>query len=172
MFKPKSSRVAPAGGMAGFGSTSSVSSSKAMVDLPRLSFYTDPPQEEITIHEFESWALDRLQVLKAIETASLRSRREEDAKAQLLQTVNRYLPLSTNLESKDALAQRKKDHVSHFILRLAFAKTEDLRAWFGRQEAALFKLRWDACYENERAEFVAKLNLDLQRCSNEVLTIL
>ncbi|KAI9024136.1 DNA primase large subunit Spp2 [Hyaloraphidium curvatum] len=166
MFKPKTSRVAPAAGSSHGGLAGSAS------QLPReyasrLSFYFDPPQDEITIHEFESWALDRLQVLKAIETAQLRSRKDDDTKAQLAQTVTRYLPLTTDRESKDALAQRKKDHVSHFILRLAFAKTEDLRAWFLRQESALFRIRWDNCYEQERAEFIASLNLDLEKITSE-----
>lgn len=175
MFKPKA-RVAPAagsgaGGMAGLsGKGGSSSSSYSAREIPRLSFYFDPPRDEITIHEFESWALDRLQVLKAIETASLRSGRKDDAdtRGQLAQTVTRYLPLSTGTESKDAFMQRKKDLVSHFILRLAFARTEDTRAWFLRQEAALFRIRWEACYESERAEFVASLNLDLERISSDV----
>lgn len=162
MFKPKTSRVAPALGTSAGGLAGAASSRTA----PRLSFYVTPPTDEVTIAEFEGWALDRLQVLKAIETAGLR--RNEDPK--LLQaTVNKYLPLSASgTESKDAFLQRKKDNVSHFILRLAFARTEDLRAWFMRMEEKLFRLRWEACYENEKAEFVNSLKLDLERVDREV----
>jgi DNA primase large subunit len=34
-----------------------------------------------------------------------------------------------------------KDHISHFVLRLAYCRTEDLRRWFLAQEVALLKWR-------------------------------
>ena len=36
-----------------------------------------------------------------------------------------------------------KDRVSHYVLRLAFSRTEDDRQWLLRQEVELFKCRLD-----------------------------
>lgn len=57
-------------------------------------------------------------------------------------------------------AQRRKDHYSHFILRLAFSATEDLRRRFARVEGALFRLRFQAENVRERQDFVRSLTLD------------
>lgn len=75
------------------------------------------------------------------------------------------LPLSSNTSSStgahDAKLQqeRQKDHYSHFILRLAFSSTEDLRRRFSRLETALFKLRFQQDDVRERQDFVQSLDL-------------
>jgi len=35
-----------------------------------------------------------------------------------------------------------KDHASHFVLRLAYCRTEELRRWFLTHESELFKARF------------------------------
>ena len=82
--------------------------------------------------------------------------------------LEKYLPLETNSSSSTRLfAERQKDHYSHFILRLAFASTEDLRRRFTRVETMLFRLRFNADDMRERAAFVQSLNLDWEVVSEE-----
>lgn len=75
--------------------------------------------------------------------------------------LEKYLPLDSNSSSSSKLlTERQKDHYSHFILRLAFASTEDLRRRFSRVETTLFRLRLAEDSARERNAFIQSLNLD------------
>ena len=63
--------------------------------------------------------------------------------------------------------ERQKDHYSHFILRLAFSSTEDLRRRFARIECALFKLRFQNDDARERQAFVESLQLNWEVVSED-----
>ena len=82
--------------------------------------------------------------------------------------LDKYLPLEANSSSSTRLfAERQKDHYSHFILRLAFASTEDLRRRFTRVEAMLFRLRLQSDDLTDRAAFVQSLDLDWEPVSDK-----
>ncbi|RKP39709.1 eukaryotic and archaeal DNA primase, large subunit-domain-containing protein [Dimargaris cristalligena] len=126
----------------------------------RLNFYLYPPKSTITVEDVELWALDRLQVLKALESAMIRIKSDTDISSALQPTLQKFMPLSTNLNQTRKAAwqeERQKDHVSHFILRLAFSKTSESRAWFLRFETALFKLRFTNATTDERQAFLEQL---------------
>ena len=48
-----------------------------------LSLYNEPPQEELTLDDFERIALDRLQLLRGIEILNTRGFLGDEFKAQL-----------------------------------------------------------------------------------------
>lgn len=60
-------------------------------------------------------------------------------------------------ESKLLQGERRKDHYSHFILRLAFARSEDLRRRFSHAEGILFKLRFSKDDPSEKQAFIDNL---------------
>ena len=80
--------------------------------------------------------------------------------------LQKYLPLDSNTSSSTGSRderlkkERQKDHYSHFILRLAFSSTEDLRRRFIRIETTLFRLRFQECDTRERQAFVESLEFD------------
>jgi DNA primase large subunit len=75
--------------------------------------------------------------------------------------LDKYLPLrSDSTRSQKLQDERRKDHYSHFILRLAFSSTEDLRRRFSRLETMLFRLRFKDDDPRERQNFVRSLNLE------------
>ncbi|KAK7556970.1 eukaryotic and archaeal DNA primase, large subunit-domain-containing protein [Phyllosticta citricarpa] len=126
----------------------------------RLNFYTLPPTAEITLEEFEEWAIARLKVLSELEACSFRNRSSEETTSYMKPILEKHLPLQSNSSRSTQLdAQRKKDHYSHFILRLAFSATEDLRRRFVRLETALFRLRWHDDDGRERRDFVDSLDM-------------
>lgn len=107
-----------------------------------LCRYSRPPIQDVTLEEFETWAIDRLKgthpcgtqclpcwltpaaVLSEIESSFVRNRNHDELKTVTLNQCKKYLPLEPdNVELRVREPQRKKDHVSHFILRLAFCRS-------------------------------------------------
>ncbi|TPX18289.1 uncharacterized protein E0L32_011787 [Thyridium curvatum] len=142
----------------------------------RLNFYSAPPTADITLEQFEQWAIDRLRrplslshlVLAELEACSFRNKTPAETATHMKPLLDKYLLLESNSSSSTQLfAQRQKDHYSHFILRLAFAQTEDLRRRFTRVETMLFRLRFNAEDARDRAAFVQGLNLDWETVSDK-----
>ncbi|KAJ3290495.1 DNA primase large subunit [Borealophlyctis nickersoniae] len=139
-----------------------------------LNFYLIPPPYELTLNEFETYALSRLKVLKTIETARIRTKDDAKVAEHVENVVSKELPLARNSQVKggrirpeEAYEQRKKDHISHFILRLAYCRTEDLRQWFLKQETALFQYRYTREEAAEQEAFVHHSGLGSAQLSQE-----
>jgi DNA primase large subunit len=100
-------------------------------------------------------------VLSEIEACSFRNKSPEETAEYMKGILDKYLPLrSDSSRSQKLQEERRKDHYSHFILRLAFSSTEDLRRRFSRLETMLFRLRFKEDDPRERQEFVRSLNLE------------
>lgn len=112
----------------------------------------------MTLEQFEMWALDRLRVLAEIESSFVRNRSHEDLKTVVIQQQKKYLSLNSGTAQVDLGAERRKDHVSHFVLRLAFCRSEDLRKRFVKSEVMLFKIRFETDDKKEREDFMRSRN--------------
>lgn len=157
MFRQTKRRTA---GRRNFEEVSSYAESSAALYPCRLSFYDAPPLEEITLEEFETWAIDRLKILIEIESCLARSKALKDIEATIKPLLLKFLPLNPTPSSgadDQILFERKKDYYSHFTLRLVFCRTEELRKKFLKNEATLFKIRYNMLQPKEQHEFV-KLN--------------
>lgn len=135
-----------------------------------LNMYNVPPRDEITLAEFETFAIDRLRVLRALENARLRCKQEETIAKMVEPVIAKALDMKRNtmvrsLGEKVLYEQRRKDHLSHFILRLAYCRSEDLRQWFVKQETALFKYRFSIEQMSERDAFIRHSQLDFSPVS-------
>ncbi|KAF9927830.1 hypothetical protein FBU30_002833 [Linnemannia zychae] len=122
----------------------------------RLNFYQEPPPLVISIDEFEQYALDRMQVLQALLTAQMRNLTPEQLDKVVSSAIDKYMPMRPNAKGVNTARlneERRKDHISHFILRLAYSR----RYRFEKEtlsEQLLFlesqKLRWKKVSDEEK----------------------
>ncbi|KAI0256770.1 DNA primase large subunit [Lactifluus subvellereus] len=127
----------------------------------RLSLYDRPPTEDITLEEFETCAIDRLHVLAEIESCYARNRPFEELKEITNRQCEKHVPLDHNSAiTKDRDSQRRKDVTGHFVLRLAFCRSEELRRRFVKAETTLFRVRYLNTTTLERREFHQSRDFD------------
>ncbi|KAK0827115.1 DNA primase subunit pri2 [Friedmanniomyces endolithicus] len=134
----------------------------------RMNFYLTPPTGDIALEQFEEWAIARLKVLAELEACQFRNRSPAETEEYMKPVLEKYMRLSSNASrSSEVDAERKRDHYSHWTLRLAFSSTADLRQRFARLEAQLFRLRmqWDDA--RERRAFIDSLAMSWETVSEE-----
>mmetsp|Transcript_23842 Transcript_23842/g.57487 ORF Transcript_23842/g.57487 Transcript_23842/m.57487 type:complete len:498 (+) Transcript_23842:115-1608(+) len=153
---PIRSRPVPlSDGIGGGSASASAHGSSADVDM-----YSDVPFFELSLDDFEEYALARLKVLRKIEEMKTRNLSPEIFRSQLDTSIK------TNLTA-DTKSKGKIDVASHFILRAAYCRTEDLRRWFLTQECHLFRHRLGKVAQgsnnNALKDFLAHNNFDLDR---------
>ncbi|KAF9363010.1 hypothetical protein BGX34_005082 [Mortierella sp. NVP85] len=138
----------------------------------RLNFYDTPPKLKISLEQFEQYALDRMQVLSALLTAQTRKLNADQFESTMNEAIRKYMPMasngapgvSTNTQKLDL--EREKDYISHFILRLAYSRSEELRSWFLRAECALFKFRFEIESQKEQIFFMENRKLNWKKVSD------
>ncbi|XP_048758836.1 DNA primase large subunit-like [Ostrea edulis] len=135
----------------------------------RLQFYVIPPRETVTLQEFEEYAVERLKVLKAVENAGIRYIRGSEDYNNLLEKEIRKSKFNritrTDFSSDDD--EYRMDHISHFILRLAYCRSEDLKRWFLLQELDLFRYRFMKETPDGKQKFLQVNSLDYNPISEE-----
>ncbi|KAG9493763.1 hypothetical protein GDO78_001570 [Eleutherodactylus coqui] len=136
-----------------------------------LQFYQLPPTENISLTEFETFAIERLKLLKSVENfgvSYLKGSLEYNAKLESELRKLKFVCLAPNDEIDDKVYDiRRKDHISHFILRLAYCQSEDLRRWFIQQEMDLFKFRFNLLPKEKVQEFLRFNDLEYVAISGE-----
>ena len=140
-----------------------------------LQLYKVPPTSSISLVEFEDLAQERLRILRAVDDINSRglNKNSEECKQALTAELKRlgikgFAKLINgtgcgNTESE--LRSRKRDHISHFILRLAYCRSEDLRRWFIARELDLFRLRFSSLSAEGTKRFMQINNLKYEAVS-------
>ncbi|KAJ7423533.1 DNA primase large subunit-like protein [Willisornis vidua] len=133
-----------------------------------LQFYLEPPTESISLVEFESFAIDRLRLLKVVENLGVSYVKNGDSYKTKLENELRKLKFPYRALAEDDYEARRKDHISHFILRLAYCQSEDLRRWFLQQEMDLFRYRFTQLTDSLMQKFLEHVNLSFEAISEDL----
>lgn len=74
--------------------------------------------------------------------------------------VNLIYGIGCKSDTEIDLQARRKDNISHYILRLAYCKDKDQAKWFMNQEIELFKMRFSSLDKEGVDQFLAMHKLD------------
>ncbi|KAL6294232.1 hypothetical protein ACE6H2_002374 [Prunus campanulata] len=125
-----------------------------------LPLYRSAPALEVRLEEFELFALDRLRVLKGISDALSRGRKPEEMDKLAIDLWK------TNMRHPQSSEVINKDIISHFVLRLVYCRTEDLRKWFLSMETALFRYRFKREKQEAQRALMAEFDLPYKAVSS------
>lgn len=110
-----------------------------------LLMYNNPPDYMIEFDNFASLALERFSVLQMIENVGTRHMKGSNDYLNKLDGELRKIGFIKSIlcNPKDGVDETDitKDTTSHFILRLAFCQTDELKRWFIQQEVDLFRYK-------------------------------
>lgn len=96
----------------------------SLIVLTWLLSYDKPPPYDVTIEDFETCALERLRILAEIESSFARNRSWNEMAAFIDVHCKKYYPLdSSTAKFVDVYSQRRRDHIGHYVLRLAFCRS-------------------------------------------------
>jgi len=124
-----------------------------------LSMYAEPPTEKLTVTEFEEYAFDRLRLLSTIDIARAKGLKGQELERTIRKARDDFMP--------NTQYNLKKDVYSHFILRLAYCRSEELRRWFLHNEVELFKWRFMNHPAEDRDAWLHRNSLKYQSISRE-----
>uniref|UniRef100_A0A673V633 DNA primase large subunit n=1 Tax=Suricata suricatta TaxID=37032 RepID=A0A673V633_SURSU len=132
-----------------------------------LQFYLEPPSENISLIEFESLAIDRVKLLKTVENLGVSHVKGSEQYQSKLEAEIRKLKFSFRENMENEYERRRRDHISHFILRLAYCQSEDLRRWFIQQEMDLLRFRFSILPKDKIQSFLKDSHLHFEAISDD-----
>ncbi|XP_031835959.1 DNA primase large subunit [Nomia melanderi] len=143
-----------------------------------LQMYDFPPSGEIPFVEFQQLGMERLKLLQHVENTAVRTdlkipeERKQNLSTALGKDGLKYFvhllygkgcksPTETDLQC------RKKDHFSHYIMRLSYCQEPDRQMWFINQEVELFKLRFSSLDPTGVLKLLSIHNIECQQITRE-----
>ncbi|XP_043704604.1 probable DNA primase large subunit [Telopea speciosissima] len=134
--------------------------------IPILPLYRSAPTIEVRLEDFELFAIDRLRVLKGISDGLSRGKKSEEMEKLVTDLWK------THMRHQCASEVINKDIISHFVLRLVYCRTEELRKWFLQMETALFRYRFRLEILDAQRALMGEFDLPCKQVSNSEFEVL
>ncbi|KAK8627563.1 hypothetical protein V6N13_135172 [Hibiscus sabdariffa] len=135
-------------------------SSSNNVTVSTLPLYRSAPPLEVRLEDFELFAMDRLRVLKGISDGLGRGKKPEEMEKLVADLWK------ANMRHPQANEEANKDIISHFVLRLVYCRTEELRKWFLSMETTLFRYRFRFESSEAQRALMSEFKLPYKAVSN------
>lgn len=98
-------------------------------------FYILPPMIDVSLKDFDELAIERLKLLRIVEQAGVKYPKvlSDEWKEHIIAELNiaglkHFVRLlKGNGHSEQDMNARRRDYLSHFILRFAYCRSEDMR---------------------------------------------
>jgi DNA primase large subunit len=105
---------------------------------PYIPFYKAPPTKTINMDELETLCFKRVAILKLVEIETELSDDFDAVHNKLLKKLENQ---DVNIKLIESMhdAEIENDIIAHFMLRLAYCRSDDYRRWFITQETRLFR---------------------------------
>ncbi|KAL7241294.1 hypothetical protein ACSBR2_006836 [Camellia fascicularis] len=132
----------------------------APIGVLTLPLYRSAPSLEVRLEDFELFAIDRLRVLKGISDGLSRGKKPDEVEILVRDTWKK------NMSHPQASEVVNKDIISHFVLRLVYCRTEELRKWFLSMETTLFRYRFRLEGHEVQRALMAEYDLPYKIVSN------
>nr|GEX71432.1 probable DNA primase large subunit [Tanacetum cinerariifolium] len=126
-----------------------------------IPLYRTPPTLEVRLDDFERFAVDRLLVLRGISDALARGKKPDEME-KLVSDL-----WKANMRHPQASEAINKDIISHFVLRLVYCRTEELRKWFLSMESTLFRYRFRLEGSHVHKALMTELGIPYKGVTNE-----
>ncbi|NIG59246.1 DNA primase large subunit-like [Pontoporia blainvillei] len=136
-----------------------------------LLFYLQPPSGNISLIEFENLAIDRVKLLKAVKSLGVSYVKGTEQYQRRLEAELRKLKFSCRESVEDEYEPRRRDHISHFILHLAYCQSEEVRRWFIQQEMNLLLFQFSILPKDKIQSFLKDSHLQFEAISDEEKTL-
>uniref|UniRef100_A0A8D0Y6W3 DNA primase large subunit n=1 Tax=Sus scrofa TaxID=9823 RepID=A0A8D0Y6W3_PIG len=136
-----------------------------------LQFYLQPPSENISLTEFENLAFERLKLLKSVENLGVSYVKGTEQYQSKLEAELRKLKFSYRENLEDEYEPRRRDHISHFILRLAYCQSEYSRRWMNQEKLDLLVFRFHLQTQDKAGASLKDVHLIFEKISDEEKTL-
>ena len=116
-----------------------------------INFYTTPPDFKVSLQEIEDMVSERLKILAVIDNLMRNAEKARGFYDVVRSQINsikcennekNFYTAGRSESTGKSFEARKRDHISHFLLRIYYCQNEELRRWFISRETELFKIRF------------------------------